>query len=173
MHQALWDARTQHKAKTAGEVGGLAGVALERFCAAEDDEDGIHLKRALEEGENDIEQTLDFIKANVKGLGKTGLEIFRRRVQAAWPAAFPFVDERGARSLKAVGLPGDGEGLRRVIGENWGELDTGRLVGEDEEARMRRALVLVLERVTGAELEGRMEEVVKEAAAAAGGKTEA
>ncbi len=36
-HQALWDARTQHKDKTARELGGLADVVVERLADSEDD----------------------------------------------------------------------------------------------------------------------------------------
>lgn len=39
------------------------------------------------------------LKAHMKGLGKQGLDIFRR-VQALWPEAYSFVDQR---TLSAAG----------------------------------------------------------------------
>lgn len=36
-HQALWDARTQHKDKTAEEIGALADVVIEQFAESEED----------------------------------------------------------------------------------------------------------------------------------------
>ncbi len=50
-HQALWDARTQHKDKTARELGGLADVVLERFAEGEDD---VSLEKVRTEAEHDV-----------------------------------------------------------------------------------------------------------------------
>lgn len=50
-HQALWDARTQHKDKTAEEIGALADVVVERFAESEED---TSLAKIREEAANDV-----------------------------------------------------------------------------------------------------------------------
>lgn len=52
-HQALWDARTQHKDKTAEEIGALADVVVERFAESEED---TTLRKLREEAANDVEK---------------------------------------------------------------------------------------------------------------------
>ncbi|KAK1051686.1 hypothetical protein LTR74_016728 [Friedmanniomyces endolithicus] len=101
---------------------------------------------------------------NVKGLGKTGLSIFFRRVQWLWDESYPFIDDRTVESLRKLGLPEDGEELRELIELHWGELDTKNLAGDDDSMRKRRALVTVLERAIGSDLEGKHEALLEAAA---------
>ncbi|KAI7282785.1 hypothetical protein KC345_g3300 [Hortaea werneckii] len=161
--QAVWDARTQHKEKTAGEIGMIADVVLEKFTA-EGDKEGTQLERVRTECNKDVEKEREMLKSNIKGLGRTGLDIFFRRVQWQWEAGYPFVDGKSAQSLYKLGLPDEGEELHKLIEQHWEKLETKQLAGEDEKAKKRRALVVVLERATGADLEGESEAVVEAAA---------
>ncbi|KAK0249239.1 hypothetical protein LTR12_017880 [Friedmanniomyces endolithicus] len=162
-HQALWDARTQHKGKTAEQIGSLAEVVMEKF-AASDDEEGSRMQRVREECEGDVAREREFMQKRVKGLGKTGLSIFFRRVQWLWDESYPFIDDRTVESLRKLGLPEDGEELRELIELHWGELDTKDLAGDDDSMRKRRALVTVLERAIGSDLEGKHEALLEAAA---------
>ncbi|KAI7186383.1 hypothetical protein KC363_g6611 [Hortaea werneckii] len=161
--QAVWDARTQHKEKTAGEIGMIADVVLEKFTA-DGDKNGTQLERVRTECNKDVEKEREMLKSNIKGLGRTGLDIFFRRVQWQWEAGYPFVDGRSAQSLHKLGLPDEGEELHKLIEQHWEKLETKQLAGEDEKAKKRRALVIVLERATGADLEGKSEAVLEAAA---------
>ncbi|KAK0860673.1 hypothetical protein LTR87_017237 [Friedmanniomyces endolithicus] len=155
-HQALWDARTQHKDKTAEQIGSLAEVVMERFTSG-DDEEGSRMQRVREECEGDVAKEREYMQKSIKGLGKTGLSIFFRRVQWLWNAST-------VESLRKLGLPEDGEELRELIEMNWGELETKDLAGDDEPQRKRRAFVTVLERAIGSDLEGKHEALLEAAA---------
>lgn len=163
-HQALWDAKTQHKGKTADQLAGLADVVLEKL-SSDGDNDGSDLSSMLK-SEN-VDEALALLKKDIKGLGPTGLDIFLRRVQWLWVPAYPYVDSRTWQSLKQVGLPADGEELQQLIEEHWTKLDTKHLAGKDEAARKRRAFVVVLERAIGADLEGKVDALTEAASAAA------
>ena len=161
--QAVWDARTQHKEKTAGEIGMIADVVLEKFTA-EGDKEGTRLGKVRTECNKDVEKEREMLKSNIKGLGRTGLDIFFRRVQWQWDAGYPFVDGKSAQSLYKLGLPDEGEELHKLIEQHWEKLERKQFAGEDEKAKKRRAFVIVLERATGADLEGKSEAVVEAAA---------
>ncbi|KAI6784145.1 uncharacterized protein J7T54_004691 [Emericellopsis cladophorae] len=161
VHKALWDARTQHKAKTADQLSYLGDLVLEYF-ADEDDKEGERLAKVLASDKPD--EALQDLIDKVKGLGPTGGNIFRRRVQWLWPAAYPFIDSRSSDALQRVGLPSGEDDLQQVIGSYWDGMDHAKLVGQDVDEKKRRALVVVLERATGADLEGKVEQL-KEAAA--------
>jgi len=164
-HQALWDAKTQHKAKTAEQIGQIADVVLEKFTG-KGDEGGTEMQKLLDDCNGDIDKALDTLKTSIKGLGDTGLNIFLRRVQWLWSAAFPFVDaSKTAMSLRKLGLPEEGGELRKAIEQHWKELDSGNVAGDDEAAKKRRAFVVILERAVGADLEGKVDDLMAAAAA--------
>ena len=164
-HQAMFDARTQHKDKTASQIGLVADVVASQF--GKDDAD-TSLDKMRELAHKDWDEERDLLQRSVKGLGKTGLDIFFRRVQWAWPEAFPFVDERTARGIEKLGLPKNPDELYALLSEHWGKLDTSGIPkGADKESAKRRAFVIVCERATGGDLEGKSEAVVEAAAAAA------
>ena len=105
------------------------------------------------------------LRKNIKGLGKTGLDIFYRRVQWTWTEAYPFVDDRTKASVEKLGLPGDAEGLVQLIKENWDDIGfsengSGK---EDADEKKRRAFVIVLERAVGGDLEKKTGEMLEEA----------
>ena len=145
------------------------------------DENGEMLGKVL--GRSDVDAALGQLAKSVNGLGPMGCDIFRRRVQWLWPAAFPFVDERSGKGLEGLGLPSGAEELERVVEENWtdrmammddddgvGDGDSssggGGLEGKNEAERKRRAFVVILERATSAVLEGKIDDVLSMAAKA-------
>lgn len=159
-HQALWDARTQHKDKTAQQLGELAETVLEKFTS-KDDTQGKELGEARI---GDVEKLRQKLKGAIKGLGVTGLDIFFRRVQWLWDDVFPYVDGRTMDSLRSFDLPYEPDELVDALDTHWKALDSKHLAGDDEAQKKRRAFVILLERVTGAHLEGKVELIIQHAA---------
>ncbi|PSK41885.1 hypothetical protein B9Z65_9271 [Elsinoe australis] len=159
-HQAMFDARTQHKDKTATQIGMVAQAISEKFGKNEED---VSLDKVRDEAGKGWDEERDLLQKEIKGLGKTGLDIFFRRVQWLWPEAYPFVDERTARGVEKLGLPKDPQKLVKAIEDSWGKLEKKRLPKDKEQAK-RRAFVVVCERATSADLEGKAEELMEAAA---------
>ena len=97
-------------------------------------------------------------------MGKTGIDIYRRRIQGVWPACYPFIDQKTAKSLEKLGLPDDAEGLQQLIHEHWEELNVEDFKADNKDEERRKAFVRLLERAVGAELEGKVDEVKAQAA---------
>ncbi len=104
-------------------------------------------------------QERDILKKNIKGLGKTGLEIFGRRIQGVWPAFYPFVDSRTSSALEKLGLPGNAEELMELMEKELDTLDVKDVEAKDDEEKKRKVFVRILERAVGADLEGNAETV--------------
>lgn len=155
-HQALWDAKTQHKQKTVEEMELLA----EAFDG--EGKDATDLEHVRKEAEYDVEKEREILKKSIKGLGQTGLDIFFRRIQWTWSKAYPFVDKRTAASLDKIGLPSEGEELEEALDEVWSDIKKN-FNGKDEGEAKRKALVLALERAIGADLESKTDDVLTEA----------
>lgn len=156
VHQALWDARTQHKGKTADEITLIAD-------AVSDNDWSNDLRKIREKAKETVEEEREILRSSIKGLGNTGLDIFYRRIQWRWEEAFPFVDARTKDSIEMLGLPSDADELVQIMEQNWGELkfeDAGEF-GEEE--RKRRAFVLVLERAVGSDLEKKTNIILEKA----------
>lgn len=150
---AMEEARTQHRQKTAQELADMATMVEEEGW-----DDGSGSMKGLlgkVEGEG-MEGRLRKEVMKIKGVGKTGADIFLRRVQGCegWEGIGWFVDGKTREALESVGLPGEGEALRKVV-EGMG--------GEGQDVRMD--FVVVLERVLGISLEGKLEELTKGAEA--------
>jgi hypothetical protein len=162
--QAFWDARTQHKDKTAEQIGQIADIVLENFTAA-GDKDGTQLQRVLDDNYGDVDKALDELKSSIKGLGPTGVNIFLRRVQwcDSWTSGYPYVDDRTQLSLRKLGLPVNAEDLVKAIDQHWSRLEEKSLAGNNEAAKKRRAFVTVLERAIGADLEGKTDALLEAA----------
>lgn len=160
--QSVYDARTQHKDKTAAQMGIIADAVLEDFTS-KDDKDGTQLQKIRDEYGEDVDGAAEALRKSIKGLGKTGLEIFFRRVQWIWTASFPNIDGRTADSLRMLGLPQGSAELEKLIDERWKKLETKHLAGDDE-VKKRRAFVVLLERATGAQLEHKIDDVLAAAA---------
>lgn len=136
------DARTQHRQKTASELGGMAQVVVDEGW----DEDGDGgLKGLLEAvaGDGMAGKIRELVKGKVKGLGNTGMDIFLRRVQGCegWEGIGWFVDDKTTDALVKIGLPDNVEELKTLVGEK------------------REDFVVVLERALGIVLEGKQDEM--------------
>jgi len=180
--EKVWEAlevtRTQHRQKTAGYVFGMAETIEKEGWG--DDLAGLLAKQAKGDGGGKgYEGIRKILKAKIKGLGDTGVDIFFRRAQVLWPDFGWFADRKSldaVRTLFSGTEVGDAEGLRGVMEESldWGQLTD--VMGSDatggvESVGARVAFVLVLERALGCVLEGKGDELVKAAGgdAAAGG----
>lgn len=159
--EALDKARTQHRQKTAQELVLLADAVVDSLGYGDED---VSLERVREESEHDCERERELLRKNVKGLGKTGLDIFGRRIQGVWPKFYPFVDQRTLAAVEKLGLPGSTEELREMLDENWEKLEVKDIEAKDEEEKKRKAFVRILERALGADLEGNIDSIKSEAA---------
>ncbi len=155
VHQALEQARTQHRQKTAEEIVLLADAVTNSLG---EDHFDVSLEKLREVCGHDMEKERTLIQKQVKGIGKTGLDIFARRIQGSWGEWYPFADHRTLDALKNLGLPGDTQQLKAVLDENWDKLRTDDVIGDGEESK-RRVFVRVLERAIGAQLEGKLDEM--------------
>lgn len=84
-YDALSKARTQHKDKTAMQLGKLADVVIEQYAQ---DENDTSLEKMHEKLEKDASNLHTIIK-ELYMFGETSADIFRRRIQATWPEAYP------------------------------------------------------------------------------------
>lgn len=160
IHQALDDARTQHKGKTTEEIELIAE-------AVADNNWGNDLEKIRKQAKNAVDRERENLRASVKGLGQTGLDIFYRRIQWLWDEAFPFVDERTQKSLEKLGLPNKPDELVHLIENNWQSVEfeeENHEEGPDDDMKKRRAFVILLERAVGADLEKKSEDVLVAAA---------
>lgn len=160
-HQALIDAKTQHKEKTAEQIGLIADVVVQKF--AKDDSD-TSLDKLRNQASKGWDMERDLLQENIKGVGRTGLDIFFRRVQWLWPEAFPFVDERSSRGIEKLNLPKNPDELAKTLDRYWAKLDTSAIDKADKETMKRRAFVIICERATSADLEGNSEAILEAAA---------
>ncbi|KAL9077652.1 MAG: hypothetical protein Q9161_000024 [Pseudevernia consocians] len=159
--EALDKARTQHRQKTAEELVLLADAVVDSLGYGDED---VSLERVREESEHDCEREREMLRKNVKGLGKTGLDIFGRRIQGVWSKFYPFVDQRTLAAVEKLGLPDSTEELREMLDENWEKLEVKDIEAKDEEEKKRKAFVRILERAIGADLEGNIDSIKSEAA---------
>jgi hypothetical protein len=158
VYMALEQARTQHKAKTASQLIGLAETCISEFCESDGDVGLLKLRKQVEDAGDDAGKVLeDLIKKNVKGLGQTGAEIFRRRLQgcAGWKAVGPFVDARTENVLERMGLSHDADELFKQVEE------TDVKSGDSK----WQTFVIVMERAVEADLQGVVDQVMERAAA--------
>ena len=158
--KALDEARTQHRQKTAEELVLLADAVIESLGDGDED---VSLERVREESGHDCEKEREMLRKNIKGLGKTGLDIFGRRIQGVWPKFFPFVDQKTLAALDKLGLPSSAEELRRLLDEKWELLEVKGIEAKDK-AETKKAFVQILERAIGADLEGNIDSIKSEAA---------
>ena len=153
---ALDEARTQHRQKTAEELVLLAEAATEHLGEGEDDES---LEKLRKDCGYNVEKEREMLKKHIKGMAKTGIDIFARRIQGSWEEWYPFADNRTLKALDAIGVKGAAEGLSKTIADDWEKLQTQDMLGNDENEKKRNVFAMVLERVIEADLEGNMEEV--------------
>lgn len=184
MYKALEEARTQHKAKTATQLVGLAEVCAAEFCEGDEDAALSKLRQMVQDADVGEAGKVfeEAVKSKVKGVGKTGVEIARRRLQGVegWEGLGPFVDSRTKAVLERMGVggdarevwelvvgcvdDGDGDGVEVAEGDGM-----GKMRGESDGAKWK-AFVTVLERAVEADLAGKVDEVLERAAAGGDGK---
>jgi len=173
VYKALDDARTQHKAKTASQLVGLAEVCAGEFCDGDDDAELSRLRQMVQDADDGQAGKVfeDAVKNKVKGVGPTGVEIARRRLQGieGWAGVGPFIDSRTKGVLERMGMSGDAEQVWELVA---GCVDDGAEVGEEEgklkgEMAKWKAFVTVLERAVEADLAGKIDEVLEQAVGSA------
>lgn len=109
--KVMWEARTQHKEKTAGQLGNLVDGVRE-LCGDAEEEDLSELKGLREmiqgmepeEAQKKVQEEL----TKIKGIGPGVVGIFLRRVQGDWEEVFPYADERGLKAARRFGIVGEG-----------------------------------------------------------------
>ena len=150
----MWEARTQHKEKTAVQLGDLV-TGVREMCGGTNDQDDLSELRGVRERMNgksaaDARGEVESMLKTIKGIGPGVVGIFLRRVQGDWEEVFPYADERGLKAARMFGLVKEGddaEELRDAIG------------GEGEEGKRR--YVRALDTLVGLELEKKVEEAMK------------
>lgn len=114
---ALWDARTQHKEKTAEQLGWVVDGVGEMCEDTEEDRESLGVVKqeaerlAKEEQGDSIAKrkaarmgiTASLVEG-IKGVGPGVVSIFLRRIQNQWECVFPFADERTLRYAEELGL---------------------------------------------------------------------
>lgn len=114
--QAMYDARTQHKDKTAEQLGNIV-AGLRHLCGVKGDDSSCDVKiqsltpvcEAAREGKNAeeaAEKVRSCLTENLKGLGPGGVNIFLRRIQKekGWSIVFPFMDQKSFEAAVNLGL---------------------------------------------------------------------
>lgn len=178
--QALEDARTQHRQKTAANLAEMAS----QYASPQSSEDAGDkgdsdemLELATQANEGGARATIDYVKSTVKGMGETGAQLFCRRVQACegWgEAIWPYADSKAIDALREVGVKvADADDLQEMIERdvdfnkigNMGLLEEEKGVDEkDYEVQTAVEFVTVLERAIGCVLEHKVSELKKAAA---------
>ncbi|GAC98617.1 hypothetical protein PHSY_006211 [Pseudozyma hubeiensis SY62] len=181
---ALWEARTQHKEKTAVQLGSLA-EGITSLCQDAKDKDAARdnlepiLEKALSQAsdKNDSFEVAEQVKAvltkEVNGLGPGGVDIFLRRVQSQWPQVFPFADERSLNAAVKFDLISQADldkGVEQAtkkladkVADHVG-FPVEDAKGEDEEAECGRWwFVRTLDVLIGLDIEKKIDEAAKQA----------
>ncbi|KAJ9478834.1 hypothetical protein PHBOTO_002350 [Pseudozyma hubeiensis] len=181
---ALWEARTQHKEKTAVQLGSLA-EGVDSLCQDANDKDAARdnlepiLEKALSQAsdKNDSSSVAEQVKAvltkEVNGLGPGGVDIFLRRVQSQWPQVFPFADERSLNAavkfdiISQADLDKGVEQATKKLAEKVADhvgFPVEDAKGDDEEAECGRWwFVRTLDVLIGLDIEKKIDEAAKQA----------
>ncbi len=178
--EALEDARTQHRQKTASYLYDMgmqySGPASKGDTGDQGDSDEM-LELATAANEGGVNSTIHHIKSTVKGMGLTGAEIFCRRVQACegWgEALWPYADPKSFDALRELGVKvGSADELQEMI-ERDVDFDKVGSMGlneekkgvddKDYEVQVAVEFVTVLERAVGCALEQNVPALRKAAA---------
>jgi hypothetical protein len=151
--KVMWEARTQHKEKTAGQLGNLVD-GIRDMCGEKDDDKELDNLEGLRDQVKDLGSAEEVQKAlvdkltTIKGVGPGVASIFLRRIQGDWEEVYPYADDRCLGSARAFGLITDTEGVQELADS----------VGGD-----RRKFVRVLDTLIGIELEKKLDEAIKQA----------
>lgn len=178
----LWEARTQHKEKTAVQLGSLAEGIVNLCGDSTDAQDSLRpiLDKALSQvsdGNNSFEvaeQVKNVLTKQVNGLGPGGVEIFLRRIQSQWGAVFPFADQRALNAAVKFDLISEKDfekgkehatqKLAEQVAEHVGfPLQDGKKDGDEEAECGRWWFVRTLDVLIGLEIEKKIDEAAKQA----------
>lgn len=148
--KVMWEARTQHKEKTASQLGDLC-EGIKELCG-NDEGDQSELKGVREmiksiESPQEAQEKVVEVLTKIKGIGPGGAAIFLRRVQADWDEVYPFADDRSLSAAREFGLIKADEGAEELA-----------KVTED-----RGQYVRLLDTLVGIELEKKVDEAKKAA----------
>ena len=160
VHQAVWDAKTQHKQKTAEQIIMLADTVAEKFADKPDD---ASLEKLRREGEGDKAVLSEIITNSFKGVGRTGVDIFMRRIQGHWVECFPYIDDRTSMGMEKLGLPTYEEPMLEVLDKHWKSLKLYDVQGVNDAEKRRMVFVKILERAISSDLEAKTDEVLDNA----------
>ena len=149
----MWEARTQHKEKTAGQLGDVIDGIRELCGEKDDDKELDHLEGLRDEVKDigspqEVQEALVKKLTTIKGIGPGVASIFLRRIQGDWEEAYPYADDRCLGAARQFGLIEEKDGPD-VLAEK---------VGKD-----RQKFVRVLDTLIGIQLEKKMEEALKAA----------
>lgn len=144
--KVMWEARTQHKERTASLLGDLC-EGVKELCG-EDEADlsaltGLREKIKDANGTKEAQDQVVDILTKINGIGPGVASIFLRRVQGDWEEVFPYIDDRSLKAARAFGL----------VDENGGAEELRDKIGGDGKQYVRVVDVLV-----GLELEKKLEE---------------
>ncbi|KAK2728333.1 hypothetical protein CKAH01_11130 [Colletotrichum kahawae] len=155
--KVMWEARTQHKEKSAAQLGDLV-EGVRGICGhdGEGEEDGsveqmeglraqVKDSKSVEEAQKKVEKILT---GGIKGIGPTGAGIFLRRVQGDWEEVFPYADQRALEVAVKFGLIEEGDGAQELA----------ESVEDD-----RGEFVRLLDVLVGIQLEKKTEEALEKA----------
>ncbi|CDS01999.1 uncharacterized protein SPSC_02840 [Sporisorium scitamineum] len=183
---ALWEARTQHKEKTAVQLGSLA-EGITALCEGSEDDAACDtlrpiLDKALSQtdDQSDSFQVAEQVKAvltkEVSGLGPGGADIFLRRIQSQWPQVFPYADERALSAavkfdlISQSDLEKSQQDATKILAEKVAEhvgFPLEEAKGGDEEAECGRWwFVRTLDVLIGLDIEKKIDEAAKQATGA-------
>lgn len=135
IRQALWDAHILHKEKIAKEIELVATAAYANHWASDQHRNGSLVILRIQAGRA-AEEERTILQSSIKGLGKTGIDIFFRRMRWRWPECIPFMDDRDRKAVGLLGLPQDADELVELVCDHWDKLSR---IGFDD--RKRRAFV--------------------------------
>lgn len=182
IYQALEQAKTQHRQKTAAQLYEMAeqyagDTSKDASSASHGGDSDVMLDLAEAANDGGARATISHLKSTVKGLGDTGGQIFCRRVQACdgWgEAIWPYADPKAMDALREVGVKiADADELQEMIEQDvdWDKVGDMGLVREKEgvdeqdyDVQVAVEFVTVLERALGAVLEDKVGPLKKAAA---------
>jgi len=104
-------------------------------------EEDVTLDRVHEESGHDAIKEREMLKKYVKGLGKTGLDIFGRRIQGVWPNFHPFIDGKTSTAVEKLGLLGNAEELNELMENHWEKLEVEDIESKDLEEKKRKSFL--------------------------------
>lgn len=154
--KVMWEARTQHKEKTASQLGDVVD-GIRELCGEEDSDKQLDNLEGLRHSLKDLKSPVEVQKAlvdkltTIKGIGPGVASIFLRRIQGDWEEVFPYADDRCLGAARKFGLIDDKEGSEELAEK----------VGKED----RRKFVRVLDTLIGIELEKKLDEAIKQAGA--------